>query len=444
MTKKQQEELLYLPLGGAGEIGMNFYLYGFGKPGEYQWIIVDCGITFGDDSAPGVDVIMADPEFIVENRHALAGIVLTHAHEDHLGAIPYLWEQLQCPIYATPFTASFLRRKMKETTFERAAKITEVDLGGKVKVGPFDIEYVGMTHSIPESNALVLRTPLGTVVHSGDFKFDPAPVVGDVADEKRLEEIGDEGVLALICDSTNVFSKGKSKSEGALLETMTEVIGKYNKKVALACFASNVARLETIAKAAHANGRAVAIVGRSLRRIEEVARENGYLRDIPNFIDEKDMGFLPEDKILMICTGSQGEPRAALARIVSGDHPHVSLGEGDAVIFSSRVIPGNERSIGRLQNALISRGIEVVTDRDAFIHVSGHPAEEELELMYDLLRPEVAVPMHGELRHLSANAQLAVECDVEEAVIIENGEMLRLAPGPVAVVDTVHSGRLAY
>ncbi|MCW9032661.1 MAG: ribonuclease J [Alphaproteobacteria bacterium] len=441
---KQQKELLYLPLGGAGEIGMNFYLYGYGKPGEQEWIIVDCGITFGDDTAPGVDVLMADPEFIAQNRHALAGIVLTHAHEDHVGAIPYLWEQLQCPIYATPFTASFLRRKLDETTFKRAARITEVDLGGTVKVGPFDIEYVSMTHSIVEPNALVLRTPLGTVVHSGDFKFDPAPVIGDVANEKRLEEIGDEGVLALVCDSTNVFSPGTSKSEGALLEPMTEVIGRFKNKVALACFASNVARLETIARAAHANGRAVAIVGRSLRRIEEVARENGYLKDIPNFIDEKDMSFIPDDKILMICTGSQGEPRAALARIVAGDHPHVNLGEGDAVIFSSRVIPGNERSIGRLQNALVRNGVSIITDRDAFIHVSGHPAQEELELMYDLVRPEIAVPMHGELRHLNANAELAVECEVDEAVVIENGEMLRLAPGPATIVDTVHTGRIVF
>jgi len=440
---KDQNELVYLPLGGAGEIGMNFYLYGYGKRGQEEWIIVDCGITFGDDTAPGVDVIMADPEFIVQNRHNLAGIVLTHAHEDHLGALPYLLNEFEAPIYATPFTTTFLRRKMSEEKKAKNAVINEVKLGGRIKVGPFDIEYVGMTHSIPEPNALVIRSPLGTIVHTGDFKFDPTPVVGKKADEKRLEEIGDEGVLALVCDSTNVFSKGHTNSEGDLLAGLTEVIGRYKNRVAMACFASNVARLETIVQAAHANGRAVALVGRSLRRIDEVSRENGYLSHLPKFIDEKDVGYLPKDQVLMICTGSQGEPRAALSRIINDDHPHVTLGEGDAVIFSSRVIPGNERSIGRIQNALIRRGVDVVTDRDALIHVSGHPAEEELELMYDLIRPDIAVPMHGELRHLNANAELAVECEVPEAFVVENGEMLRLAPGPVEIVATVPTGRLA-
>ncbi|MDH5749548.1 MAG: ribonuclease J, partial [Rhodospirillales bacterium] len=374
MTIDNGENLVFLPLGGAGEIGMNLNLYGFGRPGEERWMMVDLGITFGDGSAPGVDVIMPDPTFIEERRDRLDGLVLTHAHEDHLGAVPYLWDRLKCPIYATPFTVSVLRHKLREAGLEGAAKVTEVPLNGKLSVGPFDLELITLTHSIPEPNAIVIRTPLGTIVHTGDWKLDPDPVVGPIADEAALRRVGEEGVLAIVCDSTNVFSPGTSGSEGDLLESLTALIGRCRGRVAVACFASNVARLETIAKAASANGRDVVLAGRSLERITEAARENGYLSNVPAFLGEDDAGYLPPDKALIICTGSQGEPRAALARIANGEHPRVSLEEGDTVIFSAREIPGNEASIGRLQNRLIRRGIEIVTPGDHFVHVSGHPA----------------------------------------------------------------------
>jgi len=444
MNATSSKELLYVPLGGAGEIGMNLYLYGYGKPGEQEWIIVDCGITFGDDSMPGVDVVMADPAFIEEKAAYLSAIVLTHAHEDHLGAIPFLWHRFRTPVYATPFAASFLRRKLKETDIVNMVPIKEIPLGGTFSAGPFDMEFVSMTHSIPEPNALVIRTPAGTVVHSGDFKFDPDPVICDEADEERLEELGDEGVLALVCDSTNVFSPGTSQSEGALLDSLSEVIKGCQQKVAVTCFASNIARLETIYKAASVNGRDVVLVGRSLRRMDEVARETGYLRDVPQFVPEKEAGYIPDDKLLIICTGSQGEPQAALSKIAEGTHPNVSLNAGDTVVFSSRTIPGNEKAIGKLQNMLIRREIEVVTDKEAFIHVSGHPAKDELARMYELVKPRLAVPMHGELRHLNANADLALECDVPESIVVENGEVLKLAPGPVEVIDTVETGRLVW
>jgi len=444
MNAQKPKELLYCPLGGAGEIGMNLYLYGYGTPGEHEWIIVDCGITFGDDSMPGVDVVMADPAFIEEHAPYISAIVLTHAHEDHLGAVPYLWHRFRVPVYATPFAAAFLKRKLAETDLVNMVPIKKVPLGGKFSAGPFDMEFVSMTHSIPEPNALVIRTPEGTIVHTGDFKFDPEPVICDEADEDRLEELGDEGVLALVCDSTNVFSPGTSHSEGALEESLTKAIGQCRQKVAVTCFASNIARLETIYRAAQANDRDVVLVGRSLRRMDEVARETGYLDDIPPFVTEKEAGYIPEDKILIICTGSQGEPQAALSKIAEGTHPNISLKAGDTVIFSSRTIPGNEKSIGKLQNMLVRREIDVVTDKDAFIHVSGHPARDELAKMYQLIRPQLAVPMHGELRHLNANADLALECNVPESIVIENGEVLRLAPGPVEVVDTVETGRLVW
>jgi len=444
MSSNENKELLYVPLGGAGEIGMNLYLYGYGKPGEQEWIIVDCGITFGDDTVPGVDVVMADPSFIEERAAFISAIVVTHAHEDHLGAIPYLWHRFRVPVFATPFAATFLKRKLSETNIANMVPIKKIPLGGTFKAGPFDMEFVSMTHSIPEPNALVIRTPEGTVVHSGDFKFDPDPVISDEADEARLEELGDEGVLALVCDSTNVFTSGTSQSEGALLESLTKVISRYKQRVAVTCFASNIARLETVYKAAAANGRDVVLVGRSLHRMNEVARENGYLGDLPKFVTEKEAGFIPNDKLLIICTGSQGEPQAALSKIAEGTHPSVSLNAGDAVIFSSRTIPGNEKSIGKLHNMLIRRDIEIVTDREAFIHVSGHPAQDELAKMYDLIRPNLAVPMHGELRHLNANADFALECDVPESIVIENGEVLRLAPGPVEVIDNVETGRLVW
>lgn len=433
------DELLFLPLGGTGEIGMNLNLYGHAG----KWLMVDLGITFGDDTSPGVDVIMPDPSFIAERREDLAGLVLTHAHEDHLGAVPYLWPQLECPIWATPFTASVLRRKLAETEFGHRVEINVVPMSGRFSVGPFEIELITLTHSIPEPNAVVLRTAAGTVMHTGDWKLDPEPLVGATTDEKRLIEVGEEGVLAMVCDSTNVLVPGTSGSEADVRESLIELVGRFEKRVAVACFASNVARLETIAKVGEAHGRHVALVGRSLWRIYEAAKENGYLTDIEPFITEKDVGYLPRDRVLMICTGSQGEARAALPRIATGDHAEVVLEEGDTVIFSSRIIPGNEKAIGRLHNQLNIRGVEVVTANDEHVHVSGHPAREELVQMYQWIRPQIAVPVHGEARHLIAHAKLARECQVPHPIVAQNGSLVRLTPGRVEIIDEVYADRLA-
>lgn len=443
MSPDKTGELVFLALGGAGEIGMNLNLYGLGPAGKETWVMIDLGITFGGGQVPGVDVILPDPGFIVEHRDRLAGLVLTHAHEDHLGAVPYLWQRLQCPVYATPFTISILKRKLAETDFADQVEIIEVPLGGRFTVGPFDMELITLTHSIPEPNAIAIRTPVGTVLHTGDWKFDPDPVVGDAADVETLKRLGDEGVLALVCDSTNVFTPGESGSEAELLKSLSELIADAEGRVAVACFASNVARLETIAKAARANGRDVVLAGRSLVRINDAARENGYLADVPAFLEEEDAGHLPEDKAVIVCTGSQGEPRAALSRIANDDHPNVTLGEGDLVIFSSRIIPGNEASIGRLHNQLVRRGIRVVSTTDHFVHVSGHPARDELTRMYQLSRPKLAVPVHGELRHLREHARLALECQVPMAIAAENGAMIRLGPGKPQITGTVPVGRLA-
>ena len=431
--------LYFVPLGGAGEIGMNLNVYGYGG----DWLIIDCGVTFGDDSQPGLEVVMPDPAFIVERRDQLLGIVATHAHEDHIGAIPYLWTQLRCPVWATPFTASLLRAKLVEAGLADRVRINVVPMSGRFTIGPFDLELITLTHSIPEPNAVALRTPVGTVLHTGDWKFDPDPLIGPTADEAALTRLGDEGVLALIGDSTNALRPGTSGSEADLRRSLTDLIGRYDARVAVACFASNVARLETIARAAAAHGRDVALVGRSLWRMDKAARENGYLADLPRFLTEDEAGYIPRDRVLLICTGSQGEPRAALSRIARDGHPNVVLETGDVAIFSSRIIPGNEKAINRLQNALVRLGVEIVTEEDHFVHVSGHPARDELVRMYQMVRPKIAIPVHGEARHLIAHAQLAGECQVQQPLVIQNGDMVRLASSGAAVVDEVTVGRLA-
>jgi ribonuclease J len=439
-SERDPDALYFLPLGGTGEIGMNLNLYCHAG----QWLMLDCGVTFGEEEhQPGVDVIMADPGFIVERRDRLLGIVATHAHEDHIGAIPYLWPQLQCPVWATPFTASLLRAKLVEAGLADRVPINIVPMSGRFAIGPFDLELITLTHSIPEPNAVVVRTPVGAVLHTGDWKLDPDPLVGSPTDEERLRAVGDAGVLAIVCDSTNALRPGSSRSEGELRRSLTELIGRYDGRVAVACFASNVARLATIAHAARAHDRDVALVGRSLWRIEKAARENGYLADVPRFLTEDEAGYIPRDKVLLVCTGSQGEPRAALARIARDDHPNIVLEEGDVVIFSSRIIPGNEKAIGRLHNALIRLGIEVVTDEDHFVHVSGHPARDELVRMYQMIRPRVAIPVHGEARHLLGHAELARDCQVQQALVIENGCVVRLDRGGASVVEDVPVGRVA-
>jgi len=439
MTIPGGDELLFLPLGGAGEIGMNLNLYGHAG----KWLMVDLGIGFTDGELPGVEVVMPDPAFIVERRQALCGIVLTHAHEDHLGAVADLWPRLKCPVYATPFAASVLRRKLRDAGLDREVELIEIPLGGRFKVGPFDLEMITMTHSIPEPNALAVRTPLGTVFHTGDWKIDPDPLIGELTDEARLRAIGDEGALAMVCDSTNVFVEGEAGSEAGVRRKLAEIVKARTGRVAVTCFASNLARVESIARAAAAAGRHPVLAGRALQRMVECARECGYLADFPECVDERQSGYLPRERVLYICTGSQGEPRAAMSKIAFGDHPDIVLEKGDTAIFSSRTIPGNERSVGHLHNALVTRGVEVVTDREEPIHVSGHPARDELVRVYQWIRPRIAVPVHGELRHMTEHVALARGCQVPEAVFAPNGSLVRLAPGPAEVVAQVPSGRIA-
>jgi ribonuclease J len=433
------DELLFLPLGGAGEIGMNLNLYGC----RGKWLMLDLGVTFADESMPGLDVLMPDPAFIVERRDELLGIVLTHAHEDHLGAVPDLWPLLRCPVYATPFAASVLARKLHEAGLQDEVPVTIVPLGGTLSLPPFELELVTMTHSIPEPNAVAVRTPHGLVLHTGDWKIDPAPLIGEVTDEAALRRLGAAGVLAMVCDSTNVFVEGEAGSESEVREKLAEVIRHRPALVAVTCFASNLARVESVAKAAVAADRHPVLVGRALHRMVEAAQENGYLTDFPPTVSERDAGWLPREKVCLICTGSQGEPRAALARLASGENRDITLRPGDTVVFSSRVIPGNEKAIGRLQNQLAAMGVEIVTDRDADIHVSGHPARDELTRLYQWVRPRIAVPVHGEQRHLVEHAALARECQVPAAIVAPNGSLVRLAPGPAEVIDHVPTGRLA-
>ncbi|EWY42128.1 beta-lactamase [Skermanella stibiiresistens SB22] len=433
------DEIHFLPLGGSGEIGMNLNLYGHAG----KWLMVDLGISFGDETMPGVDVIMPDPTFIRDRRDDLVGLVLTHAHEDHIGAVQYLWPELRCPVYATPFTASVLRAKLVERNLATKVEIIEVPLSGRFRVGPFDVELITVTHSVLEPNALVLRTPLGAVLHTGDWKLDPDPVVGATTDEAALRRLGDEGVLAMVCDSTNAMVPGSSGSEAAVRDSLVKLFATLENRIAISCFATNVARLESIATAAAAADRNVALVGRSLWRINEAARANGYLKDVAPFLSERDAGFLPRDRTVLICTGSQGEPRSALSRIAADDHPEITLERGDTVIFSSREIPGNERAIGRVQNMLIGQGVEVITADTEFVHVSGHPARDELTRMYQWVRPKLAVPIHGEIRHQTEHALLARKCQVPDTIIPENGSIIRLVPGPAEVVGQVQHGRLA-
>ena len=435
---KTAEELLFLPLGGAGEIGMNLNLYGYGG----KWLMVDLGITFADESLPGIDLVMPDPQFIVERRDDLVGLVLTHAHEDHLGAVPYLWPRLGCPVYATPFAASILRRKLREAKLLDQVPITELSPGDSVTLGPFEVAYISITHSIPESNALAIRTPLGTVLHTGDWKLDPEPLLGPVTDEAALVAQGDSDVIALVCDSTNVFEPGESGSEAQVRASLKELVGRRTGLVAVTTFASNIARIESVAAIAAACGRHATLVGRSLTQMVQAARENGYLANVPRFLEAGEVGALPPEKVLLLCTGCQGEPRGAMSRIAFGDHPHVGLKAGDTVIFSSKIIPGNEVAIGRVHNQLVRNGIEVITEKDHFVHVSGHPNRDELARMYRWIRPRVAVPVHGESRHLNEHARLARSLQVPEVVVAENGALVRLWPGPSSVVEHVPSGRL--
>ena len=441
MTPKKSE-VLFTALGGAGEIGINFYAYGH----DGAWLAVDCGVGFGDPDLPGVDVFTADPSFLDEEGTNLVGLVITHAHEDHIGGVAHLWPFLRCPVYLTPFAAEILKGKLSETDFADEVPIHVLKAGeGKAQVGPFALEFIQMSHSIPEPQAVVIKTAAGTILHTGDWKIDAAPQVGKPLDEARLRTLGDEGLLALTGDSTNALEPGHAASEQAAKEGLLEVIKRQTGRVAVCCFATNVARVKSLAAAAKATGRSLVLAGRSLHRVTAVARQTGYLNGLPEIVAEEDMKALPPDQVLMICTGSQGERRAALARIAFDRHPTVFLEAGDSVIFASRVIPGNEKEVGAIQNALAKRDIQVLTEDsvEETVHVTGHPMRDELSTLLTWTRPKFVLPIHGEWRHMQAYAKLARTHQVQDALVGGNGALIRLTESSAQIVDTVYSGRLA-
>lgn len=438
---KHHDDLLFVPLGGSNEIGMNLNLYHY----KGKWLMIDLGIGFADDYLPGVEVITPNVDFVMEHKDDLLGLVLTHAHEDHLGAVPYLWREMgnPCPIYATPFTAAVLKPKLKEEGITQGVKIHEVGADSKIELGPFTLEMIPLTHSIPEMHAIAIRTDKGVVMHTGDWKLDHDPLVGPTSDEDTLSRYGDEGVLAMVCDSTNVMVEGESGSESHVRHHLTDVIKGCENRAVVTTFASNVARLESIIYAGLDAGREIALAGRSLWRITEAAKESGYLQDVPPFLTDKQAMDVAKDKILIICTGCQGESRAALSKIAREDHPVLRLSPGDAIIFSSRMIPGNETKINWMQNKLTQLGLEVIGDQDAMIHVSGHPCRGELARMYQLVRPKIAVPVHGEPRHIHEHSKLARSLQVKETVDATNGAVILLKEGEASIIGMVDSGYIA-
>ncbi|MGX9965385.1 ribonuclease J [Roseomonas sp. F4] len=431
-------DLAFIPLGGTGEIGLNFNVYRC----DGALLAVDLGLGFGGSEHPEVEVMVPDPAWLAERRDKLVGLVITHAHEDHVGAVAHIWPKLRCPIYASPFTASVLRRKLGEAGLGQQAEIITIPLGGRWKLGVFDLEFLRVAHSIVEPQALAIRTKYGTILHTGDWKLDPNPLIGPPTDEAAFGRLGDEGVLAMVCDSTNAMVEGHSGSEAEVRRNLAALIKGLKGRVAVSCFSTNLARIESIALAAQGAGRQVALFGRSLRNADASARECGYLRSIPPFLSEDDAEDVPDNQLLIICTGSQGEPRSALTKIASDTHPHISLGEGDCVIYSSRMIPGNERAILRVQDELSRAGVKVMTADDHMVHVSGHPARDELKRLYQLVRPKYAIPVHGEWRHMNEHANLAESLGAI-AYVIEDGDVLRFAPGKPDVVESVPVGRLA-
>ena len=437
----KNSRLVFLPLGGTGEIGMNMNLYGYGNEiDDMKWLIVDVGITFGDDTTPGVDVILPDHEFIKERKENLQGIIITHAHEDHVGGLAYLWPDLKCPIYATAFTASIIRLKFEERGINIEDKLNIVDLSSEIQIKPFDIKFQTLTHSIPEPNSLFIKTKLGTIYHTGDWKIDDNPIVGESIDFNKLKENSEE-ILAMVCDSTNVLTSGRSGSESTVRRNLAGVIKKLKNRVFVTSFASNVARLETIAAAAKESGRSLVVLGRSMHRMISVARQNGILKDIDVILSEKDAAKKKKHEVLYLCTGSQGEPRGAMMRISNQDFPHIDIDQDDCVIFSSKIIPGNEKKIFKLFNRLSELGAEVITEYDEDIHVSGHPCLDEMVDMYEHVKPKISVPVHGEFRHLKRHSSLAKELGVQFPMQISNGDILQLAPGSPYIYDQCKSGR---
>lgn len=437
------EELVFAPLGGVGEIGMNLSIYGLGNRQQRAWLAIDLGVSFGDEEhLPGIDLIMPDVSFLEKERKNLMGLVLTHAHEDHFGAIIDLWPKLKCPIYATQFSAALFEAKCPAERNAPKIPVTVVPSGGRVDIGPFNVEFIPVAHSIPESHALAIHTEVGTVLHTGDWKIDPTPIIGRPTDEKRLRELGDAGLLALIGDSTNAVRDGRSPSEAEVASSITELVKAAKGRVAVTTFASNVARLKAVAIAAKAADREVVVVGRAMERVVQVARETGYLDGVQSFRSAEVYGHLPQDKVLALCTGSQGEPRAALARIANDDHPEITLNRGDSVIFSSRTIPGNEKAVGAIINGLVLQGVEVITDRDQLVHVSGHPRRDELRDMIAWTRPQLLIPVHGEALHLNEHAKLARAAGVPRVLVCRNGDLVKLGPGDPGIIGQVPAGRL--
>ncbi len=438
-----KEELIFCPLGGSGEIGMNMNLFAYGSPDNRKWIIVDIGVTFADDAIPGVDLIYPDPGFIVDKKDDLLGIVLTHAHEDHIGAIAHIWPKLKCKIFATPFTSVLISEKFKEKKIDITGYLEIVKLNSTVDLNPFKIEFVTLTHSILEPNGLKIETPVGNILHTGDWKCDPDPLTGDNMNSKRLKEIGEEGVLTMICDSTNVFSAGRAGSELDVRKNMLKIMERLKKRVIITSFASNVARMESAFYCAEKTGRQIALVGRSMHRIYKAARQCGYLQNVIEPLDARDARNISREKIVYLCTGSQGEPMGAMTRISNYTHPDVFVERGDTVVFSSKIIPGNEKKLYKLHNQLVREGIEVISEDSEFIHVSGHPNREDLKDMYDWIKPKSVIPVHGEHRHMIEHINFAKEMQVPYPVRVENGDIVKIYPGEKPeVYDKAPSGRL--
>ena len=438
-----KEELLFCPLGGSGQIGGNMNLYAYGKEENQKWIIVDTGVSFADDSVPGIDLIYPDPGFIIDKKDDLLGIVLTHAHEDHIGAISHIWPDLKCNIYATPFTAVLITEKFKEKKIDISSNLKIIQLNGKIKLGPFDIEFITLTHSILEPNGLCIKTPSGTVLHTGDWKIDPNPLIGDKINEKKLKELGQNKLLAMICDSTNIFNPGRAGSESDVRDSLLKIMSLKSKRIIVTSFASNVARMESIFYCAEKIGRQVSLVGRSMNRIFKAARQCGYLNNIQEPIEPRDAKKLPKEKIIYICTGSQGEPMGAMKRIIKDIHPDVFIEKDDAVIFSSKIIPGNEKKLYSLHNDIVRKEAELITEETDFVHVSGHPNREDLKDMYHWVKPKCVIPVHGEHRHMIEHINFAKEMQVPHPVQVENGDIVKLYPGEKPeIYDRAPSGRL--
>jgi len=439
----KKEEFIFCPLGGSGEIGMNMNLFAYGNLENRKWIIVDIGVTFADETIPGVDLIYPDPGFIVDKKDDLLGLVLTHAHEDHIGAIAHIWPKLLCNIYATPFTSVLIQEKFKEKKIDIANKLKIVELNGKVQLGPFKIEFVTLTHSILEPNGLHIETPAGAVLHTGDWKCDPNPLIGKTINKQKLSQIGEQGVLAMICDSTNVFSPGRAGSELDVRKSLLKIMEHKRKRIIVTSFASNVARMESIFYCAEKIGRRISLVGRSMHRIYKAAKQCGYLNDLIEPIDPREAKKISREKIVYLCTGSQGEPNGAMMRISNYIHPDVMIESGDTVIFSSKIIPGNERKLYKLHNQLVKNGIDVISEENEFVHVSGHPNRDDLKDMYNWVKPKSVIPVHGEHRHMIEHINFAKEMQVPYPVGVENGDIVQLYPGEKPkVVDKAPVGRI--